>query len=356
MQTMTWREPAQLSLDLKGIPPGNARRVEAEIASAEGDRLYQGSATVNLGSGENRLEMELGALFVELSAVVPLGLQNQLGIAGGELRLVLGSDTLRSALSLVAGSGSFSLSRVPFSEGWVLEVELWNASGVDLYRYSGNYPVGPGTSPELALDLSALQTDLQLKVMLNTPPNPHLLLLPPGSRTRAPATAGEVLFSEFLANPKVSGDAWEWMELHNTTRDTLLLRGCAVGKSRGSTAASTWLPLPDTLRIPPADFRVLGRDSVPVVDWRYSSFALSNTRQTLLVLCGELAVDSLLYNPPEDTLNPFPIAEGRSVQLRLDSWQQRNLGTSWCQSADSVAMGAGWVVPGSPGWAGSCRS
>jgi len=354
MRTMSWRQPVREELLLEGLPPGASRLVEAVIADTRQRPLYVGEATVALGAGANLLRLALEPQFLRLVAQVPLGLQNPLGIAGGELRLQRAGDTLRAPLQLAAGLGTLALERVFFADDWLLQVSLWDSAGTTLFRQERLYPVGPTTPAQLALDLSPLQTGLQLQLQLGATAQPQVWLTLPGSQRRSPTAAGEVLFSELFPYPKISGDAWEWFELYNSTADTLALTGCLVTKTRGSTAASTSLPLPDTLWLPPARVRVLGRDSVNLAHWRYGNFTLSNTRQSLLLLCDGALIDSLAYQPPEDTLNPFPLYEGRSVALNLTQWEGRLQGSNWCAPTDTFALTSTWKGTGTPGVPGGC--
>ena len=354
MEPVLEERPFAETVVLEGLPPGEARVVEGWLADSRGRRVYYGSDERDLPAGQTAVSLELEPLFADLEAALPLGADNPAGVAGGLLALVRPGDTIVAALEIGAFRGTFSAERVLFADDWRISVRIWGGAGDTLFALDAPFPVDAG-SREIALDLSTTQTSLELSISLKEPSAVRARLSLPRAGKRVPAAPGELVFSELFPYPKTAGDDWEWIELANATSDTLLLEGCAVAKSRGSTAASTRLELPADLAVPPAETVVLGRDSVDFADWNYGAFVMANTRQTMMILCGGVAVDSLEYMPAADSLNPFPVREGRSIELDPERIAERTSGAAWCEGRDEFDFGS-WTGLGTPGELGDCGS
>ena len=334
------------TVEFEGLPPGEARTVEGWVTDAAARRLYYGFAERDLAAGSNEVALELDPLFADLVAALPLGSGNPMGVAGGVLVLARPGDTVRAPLEVGPVRGTFSATRVLFADDWTVSVRVWSASGDTLYSLDAPFPVDP-SAREISLDLSSTQAGVSLVIELKEPGEVRASLSFPGRARRAVEAPGEVVFSELFPFPKSSGDDWEWMELANATPDTLLLSGCAVAKSRGSSAASTRLELPD-LEILPGDVVVLGRDSVDFADWNYQAFNMANTRQLMLLLCGQAAIDSVEYMPATDPANPFPVEERHSLELDPAKVGERTLGSSWCRVDRELEM-RNLTAAGTPG-------
>ena len=174
-----------------------------------------------------------------------------------------------------------------------------------------------------------------------------------GSRRRVPQSAHDLLILELLPNPKTSGDDWEYTEVFNATLDTLVLDSCKLAKSRTSTTGSTATNLLGCA-VMPGQFAIIGRDSVGLRNCSAGSFTLANTSQSVVLACGNLLVDSIAYNSPTDSLNPFPVQVGKSLEIPLAHYSQRSNGAAWCAGKDSVKLSANFSVLGSPGIDATC--
>jgi hypothetical protein len=84
---------------------------------------------------------------------------------------------------------------------------------------------------------------------------------------------------------------------------------------------------------------VLGRAEAEVaLEYTYADFSLGNEHQNLGIFCNRIVIDYLYYyNSSKATetglTSPFPVSQGKAMQLPLSRWQSRSLGESWCQGA-----------------------
>ena len=339
------------SLDLGAIPPGTARRILAR-GYAGGIAVQQGEVTVDLTAGESRtVALALQALFGYFEVKVPLGLGNPLGVSSGTLVLSGSGETDTLALAGTVPNRYFRSGALPLDRDYALAMELRNAAGEVLYRGTDTVHLS-ASMPEVALSLSSLVAGVSLAVTISARPELAGRVVFPGAVAHAPRALHDLLIVELLPNPKSGGDEWEYTEIYNATTDTLVLDSCRLAKDRVTTGTTTAVKLTGC-SVPPGEFAVLGRDSVSSADCRIAGFTLSNSAQPVVVHCGSLLVDSIAYNAPTDSLNPFPLALGKSIEVPVMRYQQRALGSAWCAGSDSTMLGS-LAVLGSPGREAGC--
>lgn len=339
---------------LDDIPPGSDRNFKVQVYADGGQLVQQGEAVSDVAAGETiALTVVLQALAGFLQVEVPLGLGNSLGIARGTLTLsATGAADRTVAMLLENGKGSFATGALPLDVEFVLRVQLYNASGTVLYNGQRTVKLATLVQTE-TLTLTSTQGTARLQLQLASSKPAQILASLPSATRRVPAASAEVIFTELLPYPKTSGDDFEFMELYNTTLDTLELSGCSIARLRTSSGASARLELPAGFTLAPMAYGVLGRDSATFAPLRYQSFVLSNSGQSLVLYCGSVLLDSLYYSAATDTLNPFPLEAGKSLQLPLSNWQKRTLGSSWCAGTRALTMGALTVLSG-PGLDAEC--
>lgn len=171
-----------------------------------------------------------------------------------------------------------------------------------------------------------------------------------GSSLRAPA-AGEVIVSEFLANPQaVADNLGEWFEIRSLASVTLELSGVRVGDE--GTTGFTISPA-GSLPMAPGQILVLGINGDPAtnggiaVDFDYASFALANASDSIRLIAPDgTLIDAVRY----DTAAGWTIPAGRSLRLDeslLDA-ELNDDPAAWCPTLETYGLGDG----GTPGAAG----
>ncbi len=343
--------PELLALD--SIPPGEDRIFNLQVYAGGGVLVQSGEATATVAAGsELRIPIVLKALKGFLQVSVKLGLANTLGVCAGTMQMQGASQDLRFPMTVSQGVGLFQSIPVELDSTWQVSVTLWDCGNSQLFQGS-RVIVLSSLNNNAVFELGDARSQVILEATFATLSPVQVPALLSASRTRAPQSQGEAFFTEIMANPKTSGDDYEYLELYNATLDTLDMGGCAIARSRSTTGTTTNLPLPAGMKLPPMEYLVVGRDSVPVAEWHYNSFVLTNSAQSLVLHCNGLLLDSLYYTMATDTLNPFPNVVAHSMQLPISAWQNRQNGHSWCAGQDSIIFGNLWLK-GSPGWAAQC--
>jgi hypothetical protein len=157
--------------------------------------------------------------------------------------------------------------------------------------------------------------------------------------------AGEVIVTEIMQNPFVLPDAdGEWFEVHNPTMGTSFqLGGCTI---EGSTDVGFTVDV--DMVIAPGEYRIFATDSmVPqgfVADfqWLDAQYNLTNTSDTVRIVCNGVMVDQVSY----DDGATFPDPNGQSMSLDPGSYDAiaNDLGANWC--AGSTSYNGDFGTPG----------
>lgn len=180
----------------------------------------------------------------------------------------------------------------------------------------------------------------------------------------APSARGDVLITEFMANPDAVADSvGEWFEIHNpSATQTYDLQNCLLEDfpPNGMTMGDSHV-ISGSVEIPPGGYVTLARSSMPgmfVPDYVYAGFQLANTEDEIILSCNGTGIDDVAWGP---VLGPdFTIVAGASNAL-LDDWYDADLnddGTLWCAGTNVYNMSGADEDKGTPGLAngitGSC--
>ena len=98
---------------------------------------------------------------------------------------------------------------------------------------------------------------------------------------------------------------------------------------------------------------VLGRDSMDLADFHFQTFTLSNTGQSLYLICSEQIIDSLTYHVELDS-NAVTVDVGASTELDLEHYLNRNQTENWCLSNQEYTV-HGQNFRGTPGTILHCK-
>ena len=142
-----------------------------------------------------------------------------------------------------------------------------------------------------------------------------------------PSVVGEVIFSEFMPRSQSGSDSGEWVEVYNNSDKKLELGGCVL-KDAGTDEHLIVGPL----SFAPGEFLLLARSDDPVKNhglpvplYKYAKFTLSNTDDEIILVCGEVEIDQVVYD--EDW-----VMLGEAMQLGPDNYdhEANDLLGSWC--------------------------
>lgn len=155
----------------------------------------------------------------------------------------------------------------------------------------------------------------------------------PGAEAAAFATTLGLRLSEFLSNPEQTGrdSAFEWVEIVNTSAETISLAGWRIGDSRETD------PLPAT-SVPPNAFVVVAAKSAPlpaevlvvrVADGEVGA-GLNNSGDTIRLLAPDgTEADALSFGDDDSVFDPPPTAPGVGKTLASRAPASDPGGANW---------------------------
>ncbi|MFA6341385.1 MAG: hypothetical protein WCX75_00870 [Fibrobacteraceae bacterium] len=305
-------------------------------------------ATVNAGDQLDLL-IQLRALIGFIYLEIPLGLGNPLGIESGTLKIISNHVDTTYTFELDDKEATLGTKALALGETYFIKINLFNALKDTVYAFSDSILINADNSfPTIILE--SLRGEISVSIQMQTMSPLEWQATFSTSKKRTPI-AGDLLITEFFADPKSSGTKFEFVEIYNGTLDSLILDSCTLAESSSKTETL----LPANTVIPPSTFWVLGSDSVNAADVIIDTLGLPKTSHALVFHCKSEVIDSLWYNSKTDSTNtnPFPLATGKTTQLPLDNWKTQEAGTSWCLGNSTFQFG-GNIFYGSPGKDASC--
>jgi len=161
-----------------------------------------------------------------------------------------------------------------------------------------------------------------------------------GGVPATPTASGQVLISEFMADPRALSDTdGEWFELHNPGPQLLELGGCEIAEGVGPGAN-----IEGPLGIAPLGNVVLSRRPGPgFAPSAVVSFSLKNSEDSLVLRCAGVEIDRVDYGPG------FPLAAGASTQRDpgvMAAGDGQGGADDWCLASEPY--GADLGTPGAP--------
>jgi len=307
------------NLKIEGIPNGETRKFEVKIYADSGVLVQKGEAIADIKAGENiTIPIKLEALVGFLKLEVPLGFNNNTGVSSGKLYL----DDLEFDMKIENGKGVFNTGSLPLDKDFDMRIELKDENGETLFTGSKNVSLSSISQTETMPSQSTRGSVILELSASSAGSSQGVVKLP--AKSRSPKDYGDVFFTEIYASTPSGDDNSQYMELYNSTSDTLQLlsKYCKIVRTDNGTKHEI-----TNLIIPPMSYAIIGRSSVLDKDYS-SSFALLKTTMSIGLFCGDSAIDTLTYTSKGD--NPFPMKTGVAIQLPLDNYDTHELGSSWC--------------------------
>jgi hypothetical protein len=139
---------------------------------------------------------------------------------------------------------------------------------------------------------------------LNQLINAHQIMLdvcagtiPPPPPAQPPTMPGDIVITEFMANPEsVTDSNGEWFEIYNPTSTDFDLNGLVVRDD-----GFDFFTVDATLILPAGGFVVLGNNGDPAsnggvtVNYEYTDFVLANSGDEIEILNGTTSLDRIVY-------------------------------------------------------------
>jgi len=313
------------NIKIEGIPEGEDRKFEVRIYADAGILVQQGEAIANIKAGESVvIPITLKALFGFLKLEIPLGFTNSTGVSSGKLFL----ENTEYSMKFENGKGVFSTRALPLYKELHLTIKLYDETGDSLFVGKEKITLD-SISQNITIQLRSTKGSATLELTTNSEGLTQVLATLPEDaygKKRIPQEYGEIFFTEIYANPSsIEDDYFQYMELYNSTFDTLQLsNNCKLIRMDSGTEHKI-----TNLSIPPMSYAIIGRSKAPSRDYSCGSFNLLKTEMSLGLFCGTLAIDTLTYST-KNKEDPFPVVKGTAMQLPLENYGTRALGSSWC--------------------------
>ncbi|MFK7934574.1 MAG: lamin tail domain-containing protein, partial [Saprospiraceae bacterium] len=213
---------------------------------------------------------------------------------------------------------------------------------------NGNTVLASGTTSPISVTISNNNSttafDVNVRDEATTTCMGTAVTVNPQSCFTCPA-AGDLVITEFLANPTVSESDGEYIEIYNASANPIDLNGFVI-KDDGVNNHI----IGSSLVVAAGGYVVLGRNATiadnggVTVDYVYSGITLSNSSDDeIIIVCGATEIDRVNYD------SNFPISEGESTSLSPDNLNatDNNSGTNWCESTTEITTGGDLGTPGS---------
>ncbi len=323
-----------------------------KLYALKGELVQEGFVEFEVEAGKShRVTLALHALVGYFHFKIPLGLENPIGITGGTLRIQGENADTTLSLQKESAYAYFTSGALELNKNYRIEMKLYNAKGDLLYLFEETFLLNP-ENPIPQWEIPSLYGAVSLSVTMDVV-DFYQVTAPlqfPGSKMRNPAS-GDLIITEFMANPKTNGDEFKYVEVYNGTLDTLLLNDCIIGSASSTTSGNK---IPAETLVLPTSFFVIGGDSVGSAHIRTGKFTLTGIGQTLVFHCEKTVIDSIAYGSKSDTLGvAIPVSVGKSTQLPLSYWQEKHDGNHWCYGNEPLYSGE-TLLYGTPGKDANC--
>jgi hypothetical protein len=279
-------------LEIERVPQ-NIKLWAQGLLWSKGVVLYKGGRYITANAGQvTQIEIAMVPQFAQIQLAFPLKAYFDYGIKGGTFKAVNTTGRYETVLDTTGRPPLFKIQVLPFGS-WNVTLRLWDALGDTLFFADTLMTLGAENSwSNLVLNTSLASVKA---VFLFDPAPIHGGTLQSASAVRRSVKQGDIYITEWMANPKVSGNDYEWIELYNASYDTLNLAHCAIRRARSSTAATVAVAFSESSQILPGEWAIMGRDSIVFRNFAQGGFTLSNSGQEVLLMCGTELVDSISY-------------------------------------------------------------
>ncbi len=160
----------------------------------------------------------------------------------------------------------------------------------------------------------------------------------------APATEGDIIITEIMANPDALGDSVaEWFEIYNPTNTMWELKNCILSDLGTNTHT-----IGSTLKIGPGEYRTLARSQAPgfTPSYVYSGFELGNGDDEIIISCNGAEIAQVAFNGSFSSG-----VAGKSAQLSTSAYDEvaNDTGSNWCEGTMVYVTVGAKTDSGSPG-------
>ena len=272
----------------------------------------------------------VGFVYVE----IPLGLKNEIGIAGGQMVLT-SEDNRYEILATETTTGStFKSEMLPLGVEYGVQISLFDYDNNAIYSLSDKFLLTED-SPVPDFTLNSLRSKVSVSIQAAQERLVEITIpLKAGFRT---PHQDDLLITEYFSAPdKSDSTQFEFVEIYNGSLDTLILDDCTIGLT--SSSSMRHIPLTAS-EIAPRQTLVLGdpgsENTNPLFINTDGWYAMGNSKGSVVLKCNGETIDSLYYASEPDSLHTNVVPAlgsskyGLSAQLNMDAWKNRADSSAW---------------------------
>ena len=195
---------------VEDLPDPGAYQLEV-VLFHQGVAKYLGNAEVEIVQGvETQIQMLLKPLFANLTVLIPTGADNPKNIQSGKVVYNIGSDTIQITELIDHGLyKSFSIEELPLNEDIEITIDLYNDEMELVYQGQDVVHIIESKMYQTQIALSYMKSDGVFNLELMDESETLVDVSFSNTAIKDTILKGDVLLSEFMANPKVSGSDYE---------------------------------------------------------------------------------------------------------------------------------------------------
>jgi hypothetical protein len=335
------------TISLPALATGAQRRLVL-TAFRDGIALFAGEVNITMDPNRKQpIQLVLHPLFGRIQVAILLPALDE-PVFAGKMKVTSESGNWQGTWTRRGSLGTLSLDTLPIGRGYRVEIELSDSLQNVLYTGAkDSVGVLAGQDNPLEVGLTPTRVHSTLSVQWRQSTATQVTISVPGQK-RAVQKPGDLVWTKVypIPSPADSGASGEWVEIFNTTSDTLELNTCKVTRDRlsGDTRGFSLDGYPP---LAPGMVITFGHTQSPA-EYLKNSFSLVNTSTTLWLECGvqPLVQDTVRYSSTQDSSAVF-VREGEILLRRPTHLGEFGNPKSWCtQVQDSLPSGKR-VGPGS---------
>lgn len=314
--------------------PSDSWKFKAKIY-ANGALMQKGEIETKLEAGTTtNLSIQMHPIVGFVYVEIPLGLKNEIGIAGGQMVLT-SEDNRYEILATETTTGiSFKSDMLPLGVEYGVQISLFDYDNNAIYSLSDKFLLTED-SPVPDFTLNSLRSKVSVSIQAAQERLVEITIpLKAGFRT---PHQDDLLITEYFSAPdKSDSTQFEFVEIYNGSLDTLILDDCTIGLT--SSSSMRHIPLTAS-EIAPRQTLVLGDPGSENINPLFINtdgwYAMGNSKGSVVLKCNGETIDSLYYASEPDSLHTNVVPAlgsskyGLSAQLNMDAWKNRADSSAW---------------------------
>ena len=314
--------------------PSDSWKFKAKIY-ANGALMQKGEIETKLEAGTTtNLSIQMHPIVGFIYVEVPLGLKNEIGIAGGQMVLTSEDNRYEIQATETTTGITFKSDMLPLGVEYGVQISLFDYDNNAIYSLSDKFLLTED-SPVPDFTLNSLRSKVSVSIQAARDRLVEITI-PLKAGFKAPRQDDLLITEYFSAPDKSDSTQFEFVEIYNGSLDTLILDDCTIGLT--SSSSMRHIPLTAS-EIAPRQTLVLGdpgsENTNPLFINTDGWYAMGNSKGSVVLKCNGETIDSLYYASEPDSLHTNVVPAlgsskyGLSAQLNMDAWKNRADSSAW---------------------------